>query len=617
MRKKALYWVVTALLLTLVGCTGNDRHSADGKDGLQDTLYTEAAAMSIHLNNPDRAMVLIDSAVAVGNITKMRGQYLKGITQYGGYNNYSLARQTCQEILKNPVLKTHADSQTIENVYTLLVGIEYMTENHAAMLRYATEAARLARAVDLPSDVGQMEGHIALVMAQEGKTDESVSRLQTTIDELWQMNTFNSMIASYNTAGHLQHILLDHKRYSEMVELCERTLKNVDEFVQHTDRFADTPEGFDPKEFEDFARGQILAFMTTAYARQATAIANEQEMGRGDLRSTTALRNQLLQKAREAETEMFKTKWSKTIDCDRMMTAAYHHLGEFQRFDEAMARLDASMADDDTISNNFITRLGLRSTAAQMRGRLSEAISYMNRVEVIRDSLDSRRQRDQLNELATVYHLQEEQLARQQAEADAHLMKIYVLFIAAALLAAIAFAAYFFYKRRETARKNRVLAREITEAIEYKDKYEALKHLMTTATTGGGEETEPSLPTDNISLTSLSDKDLFLYLYQVIMRDKLFLDPQLDRQTLVDRFSLPKERIGAAFAKGSSYKSLIDFLTDCRLLYAAKLLTERPDLSIAEVARNSGFPSLNTFGRNFKQKYAITPTQFREQQEQG
>ena len=134
-------------------------------------------------------------------------------------------------------------------------------------------------------------------------------------------------------------------------------------------------------------------------------------------------------------------------------------------------------------------------------------------------------------------------------------------------------------------------------------------------TVDGGEESEPSLPTGNASLANLSDKDLFAYLYQIIMRDKLFLDPQLDRQALVDRFSLPKERIGAAFAKGSSYKSLIEFLTDCRLLYAAKLLTKRSDLSIAEVARNSGFPSLNTFGRNFKQKYAITPTQFREQEQ--
>jgi len=77
---------------------------------------------------------------------------------------------------------------------------------------------------------------------------------------------------------------------------------------------------------------------------------------------------------------------------------------------------------------------------------------------------------------------------------------------------------------------------------------------------------------------------------------------------------LTKERVGAAFAKGSPFKSLIDFLNDCRLPHAAKLLAERPNMSIAEVAQASGFPSADTFGRNFKQKYTLTPSQYRDQQ---
>lgn len=103
-----------------------------------------------------------------------------------------------------------------------------------------------------------------------------------------------------------------------------------------------------------------------------------------------------------------------------------------------------------------------------------------------------------------------------------------------------------------------------------------------------------------------------LLFYPIAIVIAMFVDPRLDRQTLVDRFGVSKDRIGAAFAKGSPYKSIIDFLTDCRLPYAAKLLASRPYLSIADVARMSGFPSADTFGRNFKQKYALTPSQFRE-----
>ena len=106
---------------------------------------------------------------------------------------------------------------------------------------------------------------------------------------------------------------------------------------------------------------------------------------------------------------------------------------------------------------------------------------------------------------------------------------------------------------------------------------------------------------------------LFQQIQDLVVGEKLFLDPSLDRQMLVDRLGLSKERIGAAFAKGSPYKSLIEFLNDCRLPHAAKLLTTHPELSIADVARESGFPSADTFGRNFKLKYTLTPSQYREQ----
>lgn len=60
-----------------------------------------------------------------------------------------------------------------------------------------------------------------------------------------------------------------------------------------------------------------------------------------------------------------------------------------------------------------------------MRGRQSEAIGYLTREIVISDSLDRRSQNDQLSELATVYHLQEEQLARYEAEAEAERSQLF------------------------------------------------------------------------------------------------------------------------------------------------------------------------------------------------
>mgnify|MGYP007069851268 FL=1 len=52
------------------------------------------------------------------------------------------------------------------------------------------------------------------------------------------------------------------------------------------------------------------------------------------------------------------------------------------------------------------------------------------------------------------------------------------------------------------------------------------------------------------------------------MAKYLFLDPAFDRQSIIDRFHLSKERIGNAFAQGSDYASLSTFVTHCRLEYA-------------------------------------------------
>lgn len=152
---------------------------------------------------------------------------------------------------------------------------------------------------------------------------------------------------------------------------------------------------------------------------------------------------------------MQRTKWSQSVDCAKMMSAVYHHMGEFDRFEKAMNCFENSYPD--TINPNYLICLEQRSEAAMLQGRPALSAEYLRRAYTIRDSLDRRNQRDQLNELATVYHLQEEQLARQQAEADARFFRWITAAIVIALIIALAFAVYFFYKRRETLRKNRAL----------------------------------------------------------------------------------------------------------------------------------------------------------------
>ena len=87
--------------------------------------YTEQLVMSLFRQNPERALAVADSAVATGNITPRRGQYLKALTLYNGLGQYHKSRQMCLDLLaeKAPAQPSLADSLTTAGTHILLASI--------------------------------------------------------------------------------------------------------------------------------------------------------------------------------------------------------------------------------------------------------------------------------------------------------------------------------------------------------------------------------------------------------------------------------------------------------------------------------------------------------------
>lgn len=119
------------------------------------------------------------------------------------------------------------------------------------------------------------------------------------------------------------------------------------------------------------------------------------------------------------------------------------------------------------------------------------------------------------------------------------------------------------------------------------------------------------VPADESSTTSDDPSALFLLLSSAIKDEELFLNPLLNRHMLVDRFSVSKDKIGKAFASAGT--SLPAFINECRLEYSKKLIKNRPELSLTQIATMSGFTTRESFGRSFKRQYSITPSEYKEQ----
>ena len=253
----------------------------------------------------------------------------------------------------------------------------------------------------------------------------------------------------------------------------------------------------------------------------------------------------------------------------------------------------------DTLGEMMNTaKWGLAEVYRRM-GRSEHAANLYEQVLEIQDTLKTRKAKNTAQELAAVYHEKEQEQTIMQQQAKASRANLIALGIGILTLVFLAFAVILFFKNRFINHKNHILVQQITDALKFKDLY--LKEKRTQ---------EPKLAATEPD--SLTDEQLFKYINKVIVQEKLFLDPNFERQTIIDRFQLSKERVGAVFSKGSDHSKMSNYIQQLRLEYAAKLLIEQPDKSIVQIASDCGFSSNTYFSDRFRKCFGMSPTDFRK-----
>ena len=128
--------------------------------------------------------------------------------------------------------------------------------------------------------------------------------------------------------------------------------------------------------------------------------------------------------------------------------------------------------------------------------------------------------------------------------------------------------------------------------------------------TDDAEDTRQQPLSVNADTVNNSELELFQQLTDTIRKEHLYLTPKLGRQDLMNHFHLSKERVGAAFSAGGT--SVPEFIRECRLEHARRLMTEHPTMPLTDVAKASGFIHASTFTVDFKNKFGVSPTQYRE-----
>ena len=583
--RQTIHLIIYVAIVTILmaGCTGNggSKHVPQASD----TLYTEKAAMDVYAKEPERALSIIDSALIVGNVTKDRADLLRA-TVYS--RAYEATRQDTAIVIGERLLngKTAQDDVAFrQSVLEVLVYSARQLEDYELQLSYSTKLADAYRQQGDKVEALRTEAEIGAVLVRLGKTDEGLAKLDSVINRLTPVRKFNELDASIIAMKRKIGVIRD---YPQIETTAQCIINRLDDFEQHP---ADFHDGSEREPADENRPGYIAFYRSQAWSYLAAAYAHLGEKG----------------KAREYVALSEKSDLGQTLTGRKMIAPTLCLLGEYDKMETVYQELEAVfMERGDTLTLDYAQLLLDRAKAAEAQGRMKESTTlWQKHAEVLQKS-EERLLQSKANLYAARYHAQEQQREIERKDAEAKHNALFAWFVAVIALLLACFAVYYYLRHREESRKNRILARQITEAMDYKDKYLESEKLRVKSEEFATATEQPDTP-----LESMSSEALFVHISQTIVRDQLFLDPAFDRQAAIDRFHLTKERIGAAFAQGSDYASITDFINECRLEYAVTLLRNQSSLSITQVAQASGFSDANYFGRKFKARFGLSPTDYR------
>lgn len=534
--------------------------------------------MAVYAQDRERALQLVDSARMAGNLTDERADLLRAtiFARTMDSPQYDSAIVISERLLSKETIKE--DPSLRQDILELLVYSTRRLEDFNLQLEYCTQLDESYREQGEKTEALRTEAELGALLCRLGRAEEGLSKMDSVIRVLAPVRKFNEMDAGIIAMKRKIGVIGDAPLIAAEAQ---HILDCLEDYEQHPADFHDGS----PREPDDEDRpGYIAYYRAQAWAFLAAAYANMGEP----------------RKARHYLALTERSSYGQTLNGRNMMAPTLRQLGEYRKMEAILDEAEAVYQErGDTLTQAYARLLYDRAKAAQAQGRMTESTALWEKYTRILQKADDRLLQGKANLYAARYHAQEQQMAieRQQAELSRKNSINTFLTIGVAVLLLVIF--YILRGQRILRRKNSVLAREISDAIRYRDKYEALE----------ASRQREKLPP--VALSAFTEEQLFRHIREVVERDRLFLDPMLNRQVLCDRFSLSKEQLGAAFAKGSPYKSVTDFINDCRLSYATKLLTERLDLSISEVAEASGFARAATFTANFKKRFTLTPAQYR------
>ena len=259
-----LYIVISVLA---VGCGGRENGRALQQS---DTLYTAEVAMEVFNQDPGRALVIIDSALLVGNVDDDLATMLKAkiYSQSNKAQQLDTAQQMLEGLMESDFVK---DPDKREVVLDLLVSTTRLRDDYEQCLRWATEKADLCREQGNKTEALRTEAEIGVILVELGEEKEGVERLNGVIASLEGQRGTDETDACIIAIRRKILVLKKLDRIDEVIPLAKHLIEIIGDYREHYEQYTDNSYRMptDKEEVEgycDYYTAQANGYLAYAYA---------------------------------------------------------------------------------------------------------------------------------------------------------------------------------------------------------------------------------------------------------------------------------------------------------------------------------------------------------------
>lgn len=290
----------------------------------------------------------------------------------------------------------------------------------------------------------------------------------------------------------------------------------------------------------------------------------------------------------------YVTNFSKT---QRGLLEINNYLLKVGRYEEVLRHNEAYLglvSEADSLNLIRLRTLEQSSQAYRALGDYVHAYLTILQVHQISRQMATSRERSQIFQLADVTEAVARQYHLEKADYELKVQRYVISVLLAITLVLLVLFGLLWRTLHVIRRKNRKMAELVLQLDDQRKEIHSVENEL--------ERWEEEIKTD--------EKLFFSFDWQV-KEQKLYLNYQLGRDDYAQLMGVDRNRFAAILKKFTS-NNLSTYLNDLRLEYSVTLFREHPDWPINRVAEESALPRISTFYRLFKDKYGISPNNFRK-----